>query len=198
MFKAGLWHVWIILRQIWAYCKTGQIRRWLESAHFPHVWRCSMSTCTLPASILYKSIADRYQPVSYPYEPITARYRFIKNAYCVRTRATSENSHQPLHPYNLASLHLSPEEVLNTELSIKMSADQTVRMHKLISVFLGSTYHNFLTFRIAESSWIITFEPAPDKTYKRSVWLAKPQISLYIYPVWQRFSFIPLWIARRL
>ena len=35
----------------------------------------------LPASILYKSIAGRYRPVSYPDGPITARYRFINNAY---------------------------------------------------------------------------------------------------------------------
>ena len=34
-----------------------------------------------PASILYKSIAGRYRSVSYPDGPITARYRFIKNAY---------------------------------------------------------------------------------------------------------------------
>ena len=33
-----------------------------------------------PAGILYKSIAGRYRPVSYPDGPITARYRFIKNA----------------------------------------------------------------------------------------------------------------------
>ena len=33
-----------------------------------------------PVSILYKSIAGRYRPVSYPDGPITARYRFIKNA----------------------------------------------------------------------------------------------------------------------
>ena len=33
------------------------------------------------ASILYKFIAGRYRPVSYPDGPITARYRFIKNAY---------------------------------------------------------------------------------------------------------------------
>ena len=33
-----------------------------------------------PASILYKSIAGRYRPVSYPDGPITAHYRFIKNA----------------------------------------------------------------------------------------------------------------------
>ena len=32
-----------------------------------------------PASILYKSIAGRYRPVSYP-DGVTARYRFIKNA----------------------------------------------------------------------------------------------------------------------
>ena len=35
----------------------------------------------IPASILYKSIAGRYRPVSYPDGPITARCRFIKNAY---------------------------------------------------------------------------------------------------------------------
>ena len=32
-----------------------------------------------PPTILYKSIAGRYRPVSYPDGPITARYRFIKN-----------------------------------------------------------------------------------------------------------------------
>ena len=36
-----------------------------------------------PARILYKSLAGRYQPVSYPDGPITARYRFIRNAYWV-------------------------------------------------------------------------------------------------------------------
>ena len=39
-----------------------------------------------PASILYKSTAGRYRPVSYPDGPITARYRFIKNAYWVAFR----------------------------------------------------------------------------------------------------------------
>ena len=37
--------------------------------------------CGVPASILYKSTAGRYRPVSYPDGPITARYRFMKNAY---------------------------------------------------------------------------------------------------------------------
>ena len=32
---------------------------------------------TYPASILYKSIAGHYRPVSYPDGPITARYRFM-------------------------------------------------------------------------------------------------------------------------
>ena len=36
-----------------------------------------------PASSLYKSIAGRYRPVSYPDGPRTARYRFIKNPYRV-------------------------------------------------------------------------------------------------------------------
>ena len=34
-----------------------------------------------PASILYKSIAGRYRPVRVADGPITALYRFIKNAY---------------------------------------------------------------------------------------------------------------------
>ena len=33
---------------------------------------------TVPASILYKSISDRYRPVSYPDGPITARYRLCR------------------------------------------------------------------------------------------------------------------------
>ena len=36
-----------------------------------------------PASILHKSIAGRYRPVSYPDGPIAARYRFMQNAYWV-------------------------------------------------------------------------------------------------------------------
>ena len=45
--------------------------------------KASFSVTTYPASILYKSIAGRYRPVSYPDGAITARYRFIKNAYWV-------------------------------------------------------------------------------------------------------------------
>ena len=44
---------------------------------------CFVIICSSPASILYKSIAGRYRPVSYPDGPIMARYRFIKNAYWV-------------------------------------------------------------------------------------------------------------------
>ena len=50
------------------------------------VFICSSSLLLLmlrescPVSILHKSIAGRYRPVSCPDGPITARYRFIKNA----------------------------------------------------------------------------------------------------------------------
>ena len=37
----------------------------------------------IPASILYKSIARRYRPVSYPDGPVTARYRFIKKCLLI-------------------------------------------------------------------------------------------------------------------
>ena len=46
---------------------------------------------TNPASILYKSIAARYRPVSYPDGPITPRYRFIKNAYWERSKWGTHN-----------------------------------------------------------------------------------------------------------
>ena len=44
-------------------------------------WRRCVCQRLFPASILYKSVAGQYRPVSYPDGPITARYRFIKNAY---------------------------------------------------------------------------------------------------------------------
>ena len=37
-------------------------------------------SCKCPVSILYKSIAGRYRPIRVADGPITARYRFIKNA----------------------------------------------------------------------------------------------------------------------
>ena len=46
-------------------------------------WKLTGIRFKYPASILYKSIAGRYRPVSYPDGPVTARYRFIKNAYWV-------------------------------------------------------------------------------------------------------------------
>ena len=42
------------------------------------IGQTSIKAVRSPASILYKSIAGRYRPVSYPDGPITARYRFIK------------------------------------------------------------------------------------------------------------------------
>ena len=60
------------------YCR----KYWLRlSILFFHETFCGLSF--FPASILYKSIADRYRPVSYPDGPITARYKFIKTAYLV-------------------------------------------------------------------------------------------------------------------
>ena len=50
-----------------------------------------MCRCLYPASILYKSIAGRYRPVRYPDGPITARYRFIKNAYWAVTVCSSSS-----------------------------------------------------------------------------------------------------------
>ena len=40
----------------------------------------SQNTTTTPVNIIHKSIAGRYRPVRVADGPITARYRFIKNA----------------------------------------------------------------------------------------------------------------------
>ena len=53
------------------------------------------SLVTFPVSILHKSIAARYRPVRVADGPITARYRFIKNAsWVVITASTSKKQKQ--------------------------------------------------------------------------------------------------------
>ena len=61
---------WYIVPAVWAI--------------FVHFWFFSdpSNKKNIPASILYKSIAGRYRPVRVADGPITARYRFIKNASC--------------------------------------------------------------------------------------------------------------------
>ena len=49
-------------------------------AFFPTVSKVQRMRRLIPVSILYKSIAVRYRPVSVADGQITARYRFIKNA----------------------------------------------------------------------------------------------------------------------
>ena len=57
----------------------GGPRKALNFDNVVHIWW--KFPTDRPASILYKSTAGRYRPVSYPNGPITARCRFIKNAY---------------------------------------------------------------------------------------------------------------------
>ena len=61
----------------------------LSCKRFQSIIQCNTISFIIsmhPASILYKSIAGRYRPVSYPDGPITVRYRFIKNAYWVLSK----------------------------------------------------------------------------------------------------------------
>ena len=56
----------------------------LSHIYMERTWFCQVGqqlTATGdPVGILYKSIAGRYRLASYPDGPITARYKFIKNA----------------------------------------------------------------------------------------------------------------------
>ena len=46
--------------------------------------------------------------------------------------------------------------------------------------------------------WSYDMRQCMTKPTIRPMWQVKTRISLYIHPVWQGFSFIPLWIARGL
>ena len=72
----------VFLYHIWTWRPSCSIV-WnhLNKLSIPLRQKATVKSSDFPASILYKSTAGRYRPVSYPDEPITARYRFIKNAY---------------------------------------------------------------------------------------------------------------------
>ena len=73
-----------IIRVVWGDLRmVSGVLGWLGVFHrtadlLPQMTNLNAVNPRNPASILYKSIAGRYRPVSYPDGPITARYRFIK------------------------------------------------------------------------------------------------------------------------
>ena len=84
--------------------KTTQHVEYHSALNTSRIIRTSMSQIVqryvthYPASIIYKSTAGRYRPVSYPDGPITARYRFKKNAYWVSS--TTHKSRAKLSSYS--------------------------------------------------------------------------------------------------
>ena len=72
----------------------------------------------LPVSILYKSISGRHRPVSYPDGPITARYRFIKNAGWAYINCDNKITDrigcvsEPCMPYGRVRIRLSCQETI--------------------------------------------------------------------------------------
>ena len=74
-------------------------------------------------------------------------------------------------------------------------SDQTGRMPRLIWVFAGRTCH-FVGFCHALARKQLSQCTTNPTT--GTVLPAKTKITLYIYPVWQGISFIPLWKARKL
>ena len=81
LFESGQKRVWVKKQNRLASCVDPD-----ETAHYL-IWIytvckgiCSGLQGNTPVSILYKSIAGRYRPVRVADGPITARYRFIKNA----------------------------------------------------------------------------------------------------------------------
>ena len=75
----------LVKRDLWAYVnrsRTGWVSVKLHiSLYSPLVYYTVRSRVSrYPISILYKSIAGRYRPIRVADGPITARYRFMKNA----------------------------------------------------------------------------------------------------------------------
>ena len=101
-----------------------------------------------PVSILHKSIADRYRPVRGADGPITARYRFIKNACRVvrverDTQTTSEKNilSRPIKNFN---------KIQRNEISLKS-------VFKLQLKCVNSRFYCFkLTCRIQHSKIQLT------------------------------------------
>ena len=88
-----------------------------------------------PVSILYKSIAGRYRPVRVADGPITARYRFIKNA-------DWEDSDQPSHSHSLIKICPSVFWIARDAMFLHTdnnNSNQIARMRRLLSVFVGRT-----------------------------------------------------------
>ena len=73
-----------------------------------------------PVSILYKTIAGRYRPVRVADGPITARYRFIKNASWGRLYVLPKNQDVLRTAFeNIQRLQLFKEIIENSELTIE-------------------------------------------------------------------------------
>ena len=99
-----------------------------------------------PASILYKSIAGRCWPVSYPDGPlyiykecllgIVAEPRSLKTY--LRACALNEDSNQHMHPRSLISLPCPHEEPTHPWLS-KMHPVKILILRSLIWIFAGRT-----------------------------------------------------------
>ena len=113
-----------------------------------------------PVSILYKSIAVRYRPVSCPDGPITARYRFIKNASWENALEHSQNAdlehlahaQSIMRAFALRSYILQYPRILLADIE---GPDQTVRMRRLSWAFAVRICLK-TRFRIARPSYNIT------------------------------------------
>ena len=112
-----------------------------------------------PASILHKSIAGRYRPVSYPDGPITARYRFMYNAYwecCLRWLSVLCIFHKQL----IANVYIVYTYLFqNMFLQHRTYCDQlTTIKHFILDILNGMKYWNtqhFLFFQGWETAKLI-------------------------------------------
>ena len=82
-----------------------------------------LSKARYQASILYKSTAGRYRPVSYPDGPITARYRLLKNASWVYEWGRFQNTDS--HTRTTITLKL----LFHHPLPLPLSAPHPTRRH---------------------------------------------------------------------
>ena len=82
LYKYNGWRGVTLIKLIRLFLKVSPVIYLLVPISLPNIEALAQKNNNKkPAGILYKSIAGRYRPVSYPDGPITGRYRFIKNAY---------------------------------------------------------------------------------------------------------------------
>ena len=120
----------------------------------------------IPTSILYWSTAGRYRPVSYTDGPITARCRFIKNAY------TDQHAHpRELHVLNQCLLILQVDSECPDQAAIPRSLRRAFPVRPLICHRISGLRENYAHLNLCISHTCICAFRVPESAHFARLYL---------------------------